>query len=122
MLDLTGCTALETLRLDILLCGCERFDGGIIPSLSFFRIPKIVLCPVALTTGGADLGNLEVTVGHLYRLAKQFKTTHPGSKMEVELSVSGWSDDEMAMFADRIDSWEPKLREEANVVVRNKKF
>ena len=121
MLDLTGCTALETLILDILLCGYERFDA-IIPSLSFFRLPKIVLCLAVPKIRPINLGNLEVTAGHLCRLAKQFKTTHPGSKMEVELSVSDWSDDQMAMLVDRVDSWEPKLREEANVVVRNKKF
>lgn len=62
-------------------------------------------------------------MGHLRRAAKRFKTTHPGKKVEVEISLSGWDGETKPTFVEWCESGEVmlKLMEYANVVVTGKK-
>ena len=69
-----------------------------------------------------DLQAWEVIVGHLHRMAKQFKTTHPGRMVDVEISLTGWGGESKPMFVQWCQSGKVmlKLMEDANVVVMGK--
>lgn len=56
---------------------------------------------------------------HLYRLAKQFKITHPRRKMEVEVNGGSCFGDNKLTLVEWFKSGEivSKLKEYANVVV-----
>jgi len=66
-----------------------------------------------------DFRAWEVMGRHLCRAAKEFKTAHPGKKMEVEVSVGGWVNNFKPAFVEWCKSGEImlKLMEDANVVV-----
>jgi hypothetical protein len=57
---------------------------------------------------------------HLCRLARQFKATHRGRKMEVVVSAYRWDYVLKPILAEWLKSGGPmpKLKEEANVVVK----
>ena len=123
-IDLTGCTALETIQLDVPLSVPEGITDYILPSLSSPRLSKIILQLECSRIDCVSPQDLEVMEGHLCRLAKQYQAAHPGSKMKVEISAIRWYDRPEATAADWIESSDfmPKLRKEANVVTGKWRF
>ena len=67
-----------------------------------------------------DHPSWEVMIERLIRAAKQFKTIHPGRKMEVEVVLSRWHNEYKDKFV-RWCTWGGmlELKEDANVVITN---
>jgi len=122
-LDLSGCTVLESLRLSVALPLPGIPADIVLPALYSYPPAKVILEVGGVRNQRPDYRAWKVMTGHLCRAAKEFKTTHPGRKMEVEISVSGWINiDDKPMFVEWCTSGEVmlKLKEDANIVITDR--
>ena len=109
----------ESLRLSIAVPRHGLPADVVLPSFYLYPPPKIVLEVTGELHELADFRAWRVIVGHLSRAAKEFKTTHPGRKMEVEIAASRWNGDFKHMFVEWCTCEEGMLGlgEDANVVI-----
>ena len=118
-LDLSRCIALETLRLPVPLTQPAKFTDLVLPSLSSPRLSRVVLNLWESRVNQIDQIDhraWETMDRHLCRLAKQFRATHGGRMMRVEVSMCYPGD---ASALKRLaDGWPmPSLEKEATIVI-----
>lgn len=115
---------LESLQIGIAIPRPRTPADCALPSLYSFPPPKVILAAEWSDYELIDYRSWEVMARHLSRAAKQFKTTHPGRTMEVEISLSRWHSGYKSIFVrwlTRTSEAMLKLKEDANVVITNER-
>ncbi|KAF9648830.1 hypothetical protein BDM02DRAFT_3114851 [Thelephora ganbajun] len=113
-LDLSGCTSLRTVKLPVPLSHPGIFGEIVLPSLSSPQLSRVVLELRETDTRGIDSDGWKKMDKYLSRLAKRFKATHEGTKMEVEVFAD---QEESALVLEQIRDWRPMPDTEKEAIV-----